>query len=83
MVKVTIYSTPACQFCKLAKKYFDDHKIEYTDIDVSVDHEAAHAAVEKSGQMGVPVIIVEKDGREDVVVGFDQGRLAELLEIRN
>ncbi len=80
MTNVTIYSTPTCGYCKLAKKYFDEIKVSYTDYDVSVDEERAHVMIHKTGQMGVPVIVIEKDGKENVMVGFNQGELAKILE---
>ena len=63
---ITIYSTPTCAFCHLAKAYMTSKNIEFTDIDVSQDIAAATKMVEISGQMGVPVIDI--DG--DITVGF-------------
>ncbi len=73
--KVTIYSTPWCVYCKMAKKYFADNKIEFTDHDVAEDEKARDEMVKKTAQMGVPVIDV--DG--ELTVGFDQMRLKQLL----
>lgn len=73
--KVVIYSTPTCPYCKRAKEYFSRKGISYTDIDVAQDREKAKEMTEKSGQMSVPVIII--DG--EIVVGFDQSRLDKLL----
>ncbi len=73
----TIYSTPTCPFCKQVKAFFDEKGVEYTDIDVMHDQEKAAEMIHKSGQMGVPVIDI--DG--EIVVGFDQKRLKELLKI--
>ena len=73
--KVVIYSTPTCPYCKRAKEYFSRKRISYTDIDVAKDREKAREMTQKSGQMSVPVIII--DG--EIVVGFDQGRLDKLL----
>lgn len=78
---VTIYSTPTCSYCKLAKEYFKENSVDFKEIDVAADNDAAQAMVEKSGQMGVPVIIVEKDGEEEIIVGFDKDKLASLLGI--
>ena len=77
MAQVTIYTTPTCTFCKMAKAYFTDNKVTYDEKDVTVDAEARDAMINKSGQMGVPVI--EVDGQ--IVVGFDQPRLKELLNL--
>ncbi|HLB50874.1 MAG TPA: glutaredoxin family protein [Patescibacteria group bacterium] len=79
MANVTVYSTPTCPYCTMAKDYLKEHNIAYADIDVSQDHAAAESMIKKSGQMGVPVITIEKDGKEDVIVGFDQGRMASIL----
>ncbi len=76
-MKTTIYSTPTCPYCKHVKEFFDQHNVEYEEIDVSADHEKAQEMIHKSGQMGVPVIEIG----EDVVVGFDKAKLKELLNI--
>ncbi len=81
MANVTIYTTQTCGFCKAVKDYFTTNNIEYKEIDVGVDQEKAREMIEKSGQMGVPVIAIEKDGKEEIVVGFDQMKLATLLDI--
>lgn len=75
MANVTIYTTPTCVYCQAAKEYFQENSIEYTEKNVVEDEEARSAMMEKSGQMGVPVIDV--DGT--IVVGFDKRKLAELL----
>jgi glutaredoxin-like YruB-family protein len=75
--EVTIYSTPTCHFCHMAKEFFDAHKIRYTDHNVATDLAKRREMVEKSGQMGVPVITVG----DDLVVGFDESRLKELLAV--
>lgn len=82
MKKVTIYTTPTCGFCKMAKEFFKKHNVEYSEFDVAADSAKAEEMVEKSGQMGVPVILIESEGEEDaMIVGFDQAKLAELLGI--
>jgi glutaredoxin-like YruB-family protein len=77
MVKVKIYSTPTCPWCKMAKKFLKEKKIEFEDIDVSSDHEAAHEMIKKSGQMGVPVIEVD----DEIIIGFDQEKLKKALKL--
>ncbi len=80
--KITIYSTPSCGFCKLEKAYLDEKSIAYTDIDIAADPAEAEKMVEKTGQMGVPVTVIEKEGEEEqIMVGFDQVELAKLLGI--
>lgn len=75
---VTIYSTPSCHFCHAAKAFFDEHKVMYQDFDVAADLEKRKEMVDMTGQMGVPVIRVE----DDVIVGFDESKLRELLSIQ-
>ena len=76
MAKVTVYSTPTCPHCVHAKEFLKENDVDFEDIDVSADRDKAKEMVEKSGQMGVPVIDV--DGK--IVVGFDQARLQELIK---
>ena len=56
----------------MAREFFDKHNIRYTDHNVSGNFSRAKEMISRSGQTGVPVIIIRKDGQEDVVVGFDQ-----------
>lgn len=77
MKKVTIYSTPTCTYCKMSKEFFAENKVEYTENDVSQDEAKRNEMVEKSGQMGVPVIDIEGE----IIVGFDEAKLRELLEL--
>ncbi len=79
METVKIYSTPTCVYCNLAKQYFDDNKIKYEEYNVAEDLEKRTEMVDKSGQMGVPVIAISKDGQEEVIVGFQEDRIKELL----
>ena len=72
---VTIYSTPTCHFCHMAKEFFGENNITFTEKDVSTDQEALKEMVEKTGQMGVPVIDI--DG--ELMVGFDKRTVKELL----
>lgn len=76
--KVTIYTTPTCGYCKAVKAHFKESNIEYTEYDVADDSNRAQEMIQKSGQMGVPVI--EIDG--EIVVGFDKSRLDGLLGIK-
>jgi len=68
MSKIKVYSTPTCPWCVKLKEFLDEKKVEYEDVDVSVDHDAAKKMIEKSGQMGVPQI--EINGK--IIVGFDK-----------
>ena len=77
MRNVIIYSTPTCHFCSMAKEYFMANNIPYEEFDVASDAEKRKEMMEKSGQLGVPVILID----EDVVVGFNRPKLAKLLEL--
>ncbi len=81
MQKITLYSTPTCPYCKMAKQFLDEKNIAYDYIDVSENSAAAQDMVKKSGQLGVPVIAVETDGNEEIIVGFDQEKISEILKI--
>ena len=76
--KVVIYSTPTCPYCKRAKDYLSRKEIPYADINLAQDREKAKEMIDKSGQMGVPVIIIDD---KDIVIGFDQPKLNELLDL--
>ncbi len=76
--KVVIYTTPECVYCKMTKGFFKENNVIYEERDVSTDEKARDEMVEKSGQLGVPVIDV--DGK--IVVGFDKGKLSEILELK-
>lgn len=77
MAKVTMYSTPTCSYCRAAKDFFKEKGVEYEDFDVSTDSEKREEMVKKSGQMSVPVIIVD----DEMMVGFDQEKLSSLLKL--
>ncbi|MBW2963626.1 glutathione S-transferase N-terminal domain-containing protein [Candidatus Woesearchaeota archaeon] len=77
--KVKVYSTPACPWCVKAKEWLKSNKVKFTEVDVAEDEKGREEMIEKSGQMGVPVIVVEKDGKETIIVGFDQGKLKTAL----
>ncbi|MBP9855896.1 MAG: glutaredoxin family protein [Candidatus Pacebacteria bacterium] len=79
MSKVTIYTTPTCHFCKLAKVFFQNNDVDYNEHDVQADLAARQEMMDKSGQMGVPVITVG----DELIIGFDEERLRELLKVTN
>lgn len=74
-----MYKTPNCKYCKEAASWFSEHNISFTVIDVSIDKEEREKMVEMSGQMGVPVILIDN---KDVVVGFNKTKLSEILNIK-
>jgi len=77
MKPVTIYSTPTCHFCQMSKEFFKEHNVVYTEYDVAHDLTKRQEMIQRSGQMGVPVIFIG----DELIVGFDQERIAGALGI--
>lgn len=75
MAKVTIYTTPTCGYCQMAKEFFNENNIEFEEFNVAENEEKRNEMIERSGQMGVPVIYVD----DEMTVGFDKARLSQLL----
>ncbi len=75
--KVIVFSTPTCSFCNAAKRYFREKKIRFTDVDVSRDQRAARDMQRKTGQTGVPVILINNRP----IVGFDKPKINRMLGI--
>ena len=78
MAKVTIYSTPTCVYCKMAKEFFKKNDIAYEEHDVATDIAARKEMFDKSHQMGVPVI----DVGGEIIIGFNKGILEKALGIK-
>ena len=74
-MSVTIYSTPTCGYCRLAKDYFRKNNINFTDYNVASDLKKADEMVKKSGQMGVPVI----DINGKIIIGFNKPEIEKAL----
>lgn len=77
--KVIIFTTPTCSFCRAAKQYFIQKRVRYTEIDVSRDQRAAQDMLRRTGQMGVPVILINNRP----IVGFDKPKINNLLGIKD
>lgn len=73
---ITVYSTPTCPYCHQAKRYLSEKGIPYTDKDVATDAQAREEMIQKSGQLGVPVI----DVNGQIIVGFNRPKLDQLLQ---
>lgn len=76
MKKVQIYTSPTCHYCHMAKDFLVGNAVPFEEFDVMADVARRQEMIEKSGQMGVPVIIV---GDDEVMVGFDEKHLKSLL----
>lgn len=75
---IKVYSTPSCPYCVTLKKFLEEKGIEFQDIDVAADQKELQEMINKSGQMGVPVVNI--DGQ--IVVGFDRDKIVQLLNIK-
>lgn len=78
MKPVTIYSTPTCTYCNMAKTFFKANGVNYTEYNVATDMDRRKEMIDKTDQMGVPVIQIG----EEVVVGFDETLIKELLGVK-
>ena len=74
---VTIYTTPSCVYCRMAKEYFKQNNIQYAEHNVAVDMKAQEEMIAKSHQLGVPVIDIEGE----IFVGFDKKGIAKALGV--
>ena len=77
MISVKVYSTPTCPWCTKAKEFLTENKVKFENINVAEDEKARNDIIEKSGQMGVPVIDI--DG--EIIVGFDESKIRKALKL--
>jgi glutaredoxin-like YruB-family protein len=75
MQEVKIYTTPTCSYCQQAKAFFKEKNVEYTEYDVSQDAQKQQEMIERTGQMGVPVIQIG----DEYIIGFDKNKISQLL----
>ncbi len=76
MAKVKVYSTPQCPWCKKAKDYLKSKDVAYEDINVAADEKSREEMIEKSGQMGVPVL----DINGTIIIGYDVDAIDQALK---
>jgi len=76
--EIIIYSTPSCTYCNLAKDFFKANNVKYTEYNVASDHDKRKEMIDKTGQMGVPVI----DIGGEIVVGFNEEKVKSVLGIK-
>ena len=72
---VKVYSTPTCPWCIRVKQFLSENNIPFENNDVSINQAKAKEMIDKSGQMGVPVLDIEGE----IIVGFDKERIKEAL----
>ena len=76
---VTLYSAPWCAFCHMAKEYVKNKQVDFKDINVDEDADAAREMVAKTGQTGIPVLEIG----DATIIGFDRPRIDSALEQYN
>ncbi len=74
---VKVYTTPTCPYCVLAKSFLKDNGVQFVEKNVAGDRAAAREMIEKSGQMGVPVL----DINGEIIVGFDRDAIKKSLKL--
>ncbi|PIN73773.1 NrdH-redoxin [Candidatus Woesearchaeota archaeon CG10_big_fil_rev_8_21_14_0_10_45_16] len=75
MTTVKVYTTPTCPWCKKTKEFLKENKIPFKELNVASDEKARDAMIEKSGQMGVPVVEIGKK----IIVGYDPAGIKKAL----
>ena len=80
-MKITVYSTKTCGYCRMLKGRLNDKSVEYTNYNVDENPFAAQMMVSMSGQMGVPFSTIEyDDGSVEKILGFDRPRFEAALQ---
>lgn len=75
---VKVYSTPICPYCDMAKKFLKEHNIKFEDINVAEDEKGREDMIEKSGQLGVPVIEIN----DKIIIGFNKEAIKKELNLK-
>jgi glutaredoxin-like YruB-family protein len=71
---VTVYTTSTCPWCVRAKDFLKQKGVPFQEKNLEHDPAAARELMQRTGQMGVPVITAG----DEVIVGFDRARLEQL-----
>lgn len=74
-MKIKMYTTPFCKYCKLAKEIFLKKDLSFEEIDITKDQQLMEEMLKKSNQMTVPVF----DINGQILVGFNRTKLEEAL----
>jgi glutaredoxin 3 len=79
-VNIKVFTTSTCPWCVKVKDFLNEKKVKFTEVNVGEDEAGRNEMIEKSGQMGVPVIEIEKEGKDPmIIVGFDKDALEEAI----
>ena len=76
-MKIKMYTTPVCKYCKVAKEFFKKKSLPFEEIDITKDREAMQEMMKKAGQMSVPVF----DINGQILVGYNQSKIEEALKV--
>ena len=76
--RVRVFSTSACPYCVTLKEFLKEQNVEFEDINVAENAAAREEMIKKSGQMGVPVVEIDKE----IIVGFNKEKITKLLNIK-
>jgi glutaredoxin len=73
--RITVFTSPSCHWCKVAKRYLDERGLTYREVDVIKDGRGRQEMARMTGQYGVPVIRVG----EHAMTGWDKAEFERLL----
>ncbi|AKM83152.1 hypothetical protein A2422_03770 [Candidatus Woesebacteria bacterium RIFOXYC1_FULL_31_51] len=80
-MRVTIYSTTTCPYCKMLKDYLISKNVSFTEKLVDQDDLVRNEmATESGGFLGVPFTVVTKDDNtKETIIGFDKGKIDSII----
>jgi len=83
-VRILIYATTACPYCKALKDYLTSKNIPFSEKLVDMDEKAKEEmATLSNGFLGVPFTVITDDsGNRNTIVGFDKGRIDKILQVK-
>jgi len=81
--EIFIYKTPTCPYCEMAIQYLESLGLKYTAFDLTKEPLKAQEMMQKSGQTSVPVIIIAKDAKEQIITGFNKPEIDSALSVKN
>lgn len=80
--KLTVYSSTWCPDCRQARRFLDEHGLDYELIEIDQDPDAAVRLEEKTGKRGVPYFVLDDERWERAYIprqGFDRAGMTGLL----
>lgn len=79
MHSITVYSQPDCPPCKIVKMFLQEYNFEFIEKDIKADNTARQELTNKYGSYSTPTVVVNGE----VIIGIDQGKLKQALQIGN